>query len=91
MNKTNFSRALTFRLLAIGFIVYTLADLAIGYIKGGPEAPSALLLLLSVIILGGGAAVIGVLTYKQWKESQTQEEQEEQEEPEPLPPAEEEP
>ena len=77
MNKTNFSRVLTFRLLAIGFIVYTLADLAIGYIKGGPEAPSALLLLLSVIVLGGGAAVVGVMTYREYKRMKEKEAEQE--------------
>jgi len=84
MNNTNFTRVLTFRLLAIGFIVYTLADLCLDYFKGGPEAPSLLLILLSTLVLGGGAVFIAIVTWKEWKKSKAQEEPEEEQ----LPPGE---
>ena len=69
MNKKPVSaqRALMFRLLCIGVVLYWLAELVIGYFKGGPDAPDLTLLIVAIVVLGGGAALVGYLTWKSWK------------------------
>ena len=73
MNDTNSNQfrspkgALTFRILAIGMILYLLADLLLSYFKGGEGAPSLLFILVSTLILGGGAVFVAILTWKAWK------------------------
>lgn len=73
MNETNSNQfkspkgALTFRIVAIGAILYFLADLLLAYFKGGPDAPSLTLILAATVILGGGAVLVAVLTWKAWK------------------------
>ena len=69
MNKKpgNPQTALMFRLLCIGVVLYWLAELVIGYFKGGPDAPDLTLLIVAIIVLGGGAALVGFLTWKTWK------------------------
>lgn len=59
--------ALTFRILAIGIILYILADLLLAYVKGGEGAPPLTLILVATVILGGGAVFVAVLTWKAWK------------------------
>lgn len=59
--------ALTFRIAAIGIILYILADLLLAYCKGGEGAPSLTLILIACVILGGGAVLVGILTWKAWK------------------------
>lgn len=74
MNETNSNQfkspkgALTFRILAIGIIVYLLADLLLAYFKGGADAPSLTLILVASVVLGGGAVFVGYLTWKAWKQ-----------------------
>ena len=74
MNDTNSNRsrnpksALTFRILAIGLILYFLADLILAYVRGGEGAPTPALILVATVILGGGAVFVGILTWKAWKE-----------------------
>ena len=60
-------RGLMFRILAIGVVLYWLAELVIDYFKGGPDAPSLTLLIVAIIVLGGGAALVGILAWKAWK------------------------
>lgn len=55
------------RMLAVLVVLYMLGQVVVGFIQGGPEAPSVGLLILAIILLGGGAAGIGILSYRQWK------------------------
>lgn len=59
--------ALTFRVLAIGVILYILADLLLAYFKGGEGAPELTLILIAAVVLGGGAVFLSILTWKAWK------------------------
>ena len=70
-NNYNFDRALIFRLVAIGVVLYWLMQTVVGYIKGGPDAPSLTLLIVSILVLGGGAVLTAVLTWKAWKAEKT--------------------
>lgn len=69
-------RKLPFRLIAIGFLLYMLGEIVVGYLKGGPEAPSQLLLILSIVVMGGGSALVGWLTWRSWKQAKKAEEEE---------------
>ena len=91
MNKkhVNAQRALMFRLLCIGFVLYWLGELVIGYFKGGPDAPDLTLLIVAIIVLGGGAVLVGFLTWKAWK-LDTAAAEEPEEAPDALPEGEEE-
>ena len=77
MKHTNLKRALLFRLLAIGFVLYYLADTIIKFFQGGEGSPDLLLVILSCVFLGGGAALIAVLTWKDWKGLKEEDEEEE--------------
>ena len=78
MNDTNSNGyknpkgALTFRILAIGVILYILADLVLAFVRGGEGAPSLTFILVAAAILGGGAVFVGVLTWKAWKKDTEQ-------------------
>ena len=95
-NPGNATRALMFRLVAMGVVLYWLMQTVVAYFKGGPDAPSLTLLLVSIVVLGGGAVLIGWLTWKSWKaekalaELQAEEAAEEEEDTAALPEAEEE-
>lgn len=68
--KTNdANRAVMFRLVAIGVVLYWLFGIVKAYIQGGPEAPSLTLLLVAIVVMGGGAALVGWLTWKTWKQA----------------------
>ena len=69
-NPGNATRALMFRLVAIGVVLYWLMQTVVAYFKGGPDAPSLTLLIISIVVLGGGAALVGWLTWKAWKAEQ---------------------
>ena len=61
-------RALTFRLLAIGVVLYWLIfDIVRPYLAGGPEAPNLTTLIIAIVIMGGGSALLGFVTWKAWK------------------------
>ena len=85
MNETNSNQfknpkgALTFRILAIGIILYLLADLLGAYFKGGADAPSLTLILIATVVLGGGAIFVGILTWKAWKQDTAKKEETEEE------------
>ncbi len=61
------NQVLSFRILAILVVLYMLAQVVMGFIQGGPEAPSVGLLILAIVLLGGGSVGIGIMSYKQWK------------------------
>ena len=65
VNQAN--RAMGFRLLCIGVVLYWLGEMIVNYFKGGPDAPSLTLLIVASIVLGGGAALVAFLTWKTWK------------------------
>ena len=69
-NPNNATRALLFRLVAMGVVLYWLMQTVVAYFKGGPDAPSLTLLIVSIVVLGGGAALVGWLTWKTWKTEQ---------------------
>ena len=71
--KTNeATRAATFRLIAVGVVLYWLFGIVKAYLQGGPEAPSLGLLIVAIVIMGGGSAVIGLLTWKNWKKAKAE-------------------
>ena len=71
--KTNdATRVATFRLIAIGVVLYWLFGIVKAYIQGGPEAPSLGLLIVAIVVMGGGSAVIGLLTWKNWKKAKAE-------------------
>lgn len=71
--KTNdATRVATFRLIAIGVVLYWLFGIVKAYVQGGPEAPSLGLLIVAIVIMGGGSAAIGFLTWKNWKKAKAE-------------------
>ena len=71
--KTNdANRVLIFRLIAMGAVLYWLFGIVKAYIAGGPEAPSLTLLIIAIVVMGGGAALVGVLTYQNWKRAKAE-------------------
>ena len=61
------------RVLAVGYLIYSLWQIIKMYIEGGPEAPSLWLLILAIVVLGGGAvwiAIMTILKLKQLKEEE---------------------
>lgn len=70
-------RTIPFRLIAIAFLLYMLADIVIKYVQGGPEAPSQLQLILAIVIMGGGSGLVGWLTWRSWKQIKQAENEEE--------------
>lgn len=85
MNDTNSNKfknpqgALTFRIIAIGFVLYMLGEMLVAYFKGGADAPSLTMVLIGAVVLGGGAVFVGLLTWKAWK-AETKKKDEENEE-----------
>lgn len=66
--KTNDAgRVAIFRVISIAVVLYWLFGIVKAYLQGGPEAPSLTMLLFAIVIMGGGAALVGVLTWKNWK------------------------
>ena len=63
----NPNNTVTFRLLAIGYIVYMCVNMVKLYLDGGPDAPSVTALVAGVVLLGGGSIFLAILTYKEWK------------------------
>ena len=71
--KTNeASRTATFRLIAVGVVLYWLFGIVNAYIQGGPEAPSLTLLIVAIVVMGGGSAAICWLTWKNWKKAKAE-------------------
>lgn len=71
--KTNdANRVVLFRVLAIGVVLYWLFGIVKAYVQGGPEAPSLALLIVAIVVMGGGAALVGWLTWKNWKKAKAE-------------------
>ena len=64
----NPNNAMLIRLLAVGYLLYTVYNMIQLYLKGGEDAPSLGLLLVTVALFVGGSVWIGILSYKQWKQ-----------------------
>ena len=65
----NVNNVMLIRLLAVGYVLYTVYNMIQLYIQGGEDAPSLGLLIGTVVLFVGGSVWIGVLTYKQWKQA----------------------
>ena len=63
----NPNNSVIFRVVAVGYVAYLCVQMVQLYLAGGPDAPSLGLLIFGVGLLGIGAAILGVLTYKEWK------------------------
>lgn len=63
----NPSNLLTFRVLAVGYVLYLCYNIVKLYLAGGPDAPSLTTLLIGLVVLGGGAIFIGIISYREWK------------------------
>ena len=63
----NANRALTFRLLGAGVVLYWLLQIIMAFVKGGPDAPSVGTLILGIVVLGGGAGLVAWLAYRSYK------------------------
>ena len=68
-------RTIPFRLIAIAFLLYMLADIVIKYVQGGPDAPNLTMLLIAIVIMGGGSVLVGWLTWRNWKRAKKAEEE----------------
>ena len=67
-NPGNPTTMIGFRALAIGYVLWILKDLVQAYIAGGEEAPSLPMLIGAIAVLGTGCVVIGIMSYRQWKQ-----------------------
>ena len=61
------NRVLFFRLLAIGFVLYTLWQIIQGYLTQAADAPSLTMVIVASVLLGGGCVFLAILTYRSWK------------------------
>lgn len=71
-NKNRNDTMLTFRLLAVGYILYMVWQVIKAYIEGGEEAPSVLVLVLTIVLLGGGAVFVLIISLKQYRANKQQ-------------------
>ena len=72
-NKRNTSANSTtvfIRVIAAGFVFYSLWEIISAFLKGGEDAPSLTLLLLAIAVLGGGGVFIALMAWKEWKRYQ---------------------
>lgn len=65
VNPTNM---VTFRLLAIGYLLWSLWQMVKLYQAGGEDKPSVPLMIAAVVLFFGGSVWIAWITYKQWKQ-----------------------
>lgn len=56
------------RVLAVGYLMYTLYQMVTAYISGSEDAPSLGLLIAAIVIFVGGSVWIGVISVKQYKQ-----------------------
>ena len=75
----NPQRMMLIRMLAVGYLLYTMYDMVKLYKASGEGAPSLTFLLVVEALFLAGCAWISIMTYKQWKQ-QKQQQQEELEE-----------
>lgn len=60
----NVTTLVAVRLLAIGYCLYSVWQIAKMYIAGGEEAPSIWLLLAAILVLGGGSVWVAIITVR---------------------------
>lgn len=63
----NSNNMLMIRMLAVGYLLYTVYNMIQLYIKGGEDAPSLGLLIAAVALFVIGSAWIVIISVKQWK------------------------
>ena len=56
-----------FRVIAIGYILWSLKDLVQAYMAGSEEAPSLTLLIATIVVFGAGCTFIAISTIKQYR------------------------
>ena len=61
------NRVLTFRILAIGVVLYMLWQIVQSYLAQTADSPSLTLVIIAAGLLGGGSAFLGIVTYRSWK------------------------
>ena len=68
-NSGAFNLTVAIRVLAAGFVFYSLGEIVLGFLKGGEDAPSLTLLLISLVVLGGGGIYVALLAWKEYKKN----------------------
>lgn len=63
------NRQMIFRIAAVCLILYWLVDIVKAYFQGGADAPSLTLLIVAIVVMGGGALVVGIITWRTWKQA----------------------
>lgn len=63
-NPSNF---VIFRLLAVGYLLWSFWQMVQSYMQEGEEKPSLTLMIVAAVILVGGAVWIAWITWRQWK------------------------
>ena len=74
--KVNPSTMLMVRLVAVGYILWTLKDLITMYIEGAEGAPKLWVLILTIVLFLAGCAWIMWMTIKQYKQLKAEQEAE---------------
>ena len=64
VNPTNM---VLIRLLAVGYLMYCLYQMANAYFTGSEDAPQLWLLLLATVVFVAGAVWVVIVTYRQFK------------------------
>ena len=65
-----------FRIVAVGYVLYTVWRTIKLYMEGGEGAPELWMLCLSTVLLGGGAIVLAVISFKSWRKAKDQQQAE---------------
>ena len=65
----NPSNIVMFRLLAVAYVGYLCIQMVKTYTEGGSDAPSLPMLIGGLLLLGGGAAILAILTFKEYKKN----------------------
>jgi len=68
-NSGAFNLTVAIRVLAAGFVFYSLGEIILGFFKGGEDAPSLTLLLVSILVLGGGGAYVALMAWREYKKN----------------------
>ena len=68
-NSGAFNLTVAIRVLAAGFVFYSLGEIVLAFFKGGEEAPSLTLLLVSILVLGGGGVYVALMAWREYKKN----------------------
>ena len=66
--KINPTNMMLIRLLAVGYVLWILKDLVVGYVQGAEGAPSLKVLILIIVLFVVGCGWIIYMTIKQYKQ-----------------------